>query len=105
VWWFSPHIVFGVFFPLGLILMSGRFTGEEYENFNSRSPLCFLICFWLGFIFIQDVGEIHREYYRLYSRSPLSEPELLILVYFGSGNFMSGRIHRRGIFVLSFSPL
>ena len=46
------------------------------------------------YMFVQDVGEIHRVVNKYYSRSPLSEPELFVGLRVDC--FMSGRIHRRG---------
>jgi len=71
------------------------------------SPLIIYLfyCVWFFSIFEFHVGEIHRVAFNLILRSPLSEPELFLLVGAFSGNSDDGEIHRRAQIYYSRSPL
>jgi len=58
--------------------MTGRFTGEE-SFIHSFSPLIGLIT--LVFFIVSMSGRLQGSYF-IYSRSPLSEPDLTVSLWF-----------------------
>jgi len=98
VWWFSPLFGFSVFdfsvFDFS-IQDVGEITQGRFKLLLSFSPLWTGSYWFYRFSTLKCRGDSQeRSSWFFYSRSPLSEPELLFWVFLTHFIQMSGRLHR-----------